>query len=220
MLQKRWKICTMLFIIILSDVSDSANGKNLQPRHTSEKKTDTESKSGTRVLLSFASLADATNPSGVVFCVANPSADPTAVSDGLNWACGPGSANCIPIQPGQPCYVANNLTALASYAYNDYYQRTRASGGSCDFNKTAMTTLNDPSFGSCIFKGSTGPSPSPNTSTSPSPSSSLFPGGFVPPPPGTGTGSFVPVNDNASESLVLRMAFLLPMIMCHFFWMI
>ncbi|RZS28340.1 hypothetical protein BHM03_00061921 [Ensete ventricosum] len=95
--------------------------------------------------MGFASLADAMNSSGLVFCVANHSADANALTNGLDWACGPGAANCTAIQPGQPCYVPNNLTALASYAYNDYYQRTRSSGGSCYFNNTAMMTASDPS---------------------------------------------------------------------------
>lgn len=97
------------------------------------------------MLMGFASLADTMSSSGLVFCVANPSADANALRNGLDWACGPGAANCTAIQIGQPCYEPNNLTALASYAYNDYYQRTRASGGSCSFNNTAMTTTSDPS---------------------------------------------------------------------------
>jgi len=80
-----------------------------------------------------------------MFCVAKPGADPTALQVGLNWACGPGQANCAPIQPGGPCYKQNNLEALASYAYNDYYQKNFATGGSCNFDGTAMTTTADPS---------------------------------------------------------------------------
>ncbi|XP_065000135.1 glucan endo-1,3-beta-glucosidase 4-like isoform X3 [Musa acuminata AAA Group] len=141
LLPKRWQSCMMLLIFVLSDGTGTTKqsiaataavcGKDLQPR--------------SRVLMGFASLADTMNASGLVFCVANPSADANALRNGLDWACGPGGANCTAIQPGQPCYEPNNLTALASYAYNDYYQRTRASGGSCSFNNTAMTTTSDPS---------------------------------------------------------------------------
>uniref|UniRef100_A0A0E0AN45 X8 domain-containing protein n=1 Tax=Oryza glumipatula TaxID=40148 RepID=A0A0E0AN45_9ORYZ len=46
-----------------------------------------------------------------MFCVALPNADPTALQEGLNWACGQGHANCAAIQPGGPCYKANNLPA-------------------------------------------------------------------------------------------------------------
>ncbi|URD74130.1 X8 domain [Musa troglodytarum] len=141
LLPKRWQGCMMLLIFVLSDdagttkqngaATAAACGEDLQPRG--------------RGLMSFASLADTMSSSGLVFCVANPSADANALRNGLDWACGPGAANCTAIQSGQPCYEPNNLTALASYAYNDYYQRTRASGGSCSFNNTAMTTTSDPS---------------------------------------------------------------------------
>ena len=81
---------------------------------------------------------------GGSFCVAISNADQNELLAGLNWACGPGGANCSAIQPGGPCY-SNSLSALASYAYNDYYQRTQANGGTCNFNNTAVLTATDPS---------------------------------------------------------------------------
>lgn len=108
--------------------------------------------------LNFASVADnGAIPTGLsgVFCVANSSANSIDLSQGLDWACGPGGANCSSIQPGQPCYESGDLSAVASYAYNDYYHRTQASGGTCNFDNTAMITTNDPSHGLCIFAGST-----------------------------------------------------------------
>ncbi|KAK9072549.1 hypothetical protein SSX86_008983 [Deinandra increscens subsp. villosa] len=89
------------------------------------------------------------------FCVARKGADTTSLQDGLNWACGPGQANCSAIQSGQPCYMPDTAENHASYAYNDYYQRMRSVGGTCDFGGTAITTMVDPSYGSCIFTGST-----------------------------------------------------------------
>jgi len=80
-----------------------------------------------------------------MFCVANSSAPHSALKHSLDWACGPGSANCSAIQPGQPCYESDNIVAVASYAFNDYYHRTQASGGTCSFNGTAMITSTDPS---------------------------------------------------------------------------
>jgi hypothetical protein len=105
-----------------------------------------------------ASLASLLRELGVgeMFCVANSSAPHSALKHSLDWACGPGSANCSAIQPGQPCYESDNIVAVASYAFNDYYHRTQASGGTCSFNGTAMITSTDPSHGSCIFAGSTG----------------------------------------------------------------
>nr|CAB3455060.1 unnamed protein product [Digitaria exilis] len=84
-----------------------------------------------------------------LFCVAIQGADPAALQAGLNYACGPGHADCTAIQPGGPCYKQNNLQALASYAYNDYYQRSAKTANSCDFNGTATTTPNDPSKQPC-----------------------------------------------------------------------
>ncbi|XP_040995512.1 glucan endo-1,3-beta-glucosidase 4-like [Juglans microcarpa x Juglans regia] len=116
--------------------------------------------------LSLSASDRITQNSSVVFCVAKPGADSDKLQSGLNWACGPGQANCTAIQPGKPCYYPDNLENHASYAYNDYYQKMRSVGGTCDFSGTAITSTNDPSNGSCQFAGSS------NSSTS---------GGFSPP---------------------------------------
>ncbi|XP_078149889.1 O-Glycosyl hydrolases family 17 protein isoform X2 [Carex rostrata] len=105
--------------------------------------------------LPLSNNGESTGPVGM-FCVANSSMPVSALKQGLDWACGPGSANCSVIQPGKPCYQSDNIVAVASYAYNDYYHKTQASGGTCNFNNTAMLTSTDPSFGSCIFAGSSG----------------------------------------------------------------
>ncbi|PAN49454.1 hypothetical protein PAHAL_9G450400 [Panicum hallii] len=136
------------------------------------------------------------------FCVALQNADPAALQAGLNWACGPGHADCSAIQPGGPCYQQNNLPALASYAYNDYYQKMSSTGATCSFNGTATTTNNDPSSGSCVFAGSStaggsnsstptpvGTSPPTPVGTSP-PTSFSPPTGFTPP-----VGSSPPSSD-------------------------
>ncbi|CAL9115790.1 unnamed protein product, partial [Musa textilis] len=196
----------------------AACGEDLQPRG--------------RGLMSFASLADTMSSSGLVFCVANPSADANALRNGLDWACGPGAANCTAIQSGQPCYEPNNLTALASYAYNDYYQRTRASGGSCSFNNTAMTTTSDPSkrFVLRIYPslvsfensdlvelsccGSAGGITNTNTTTSPSPTTAPSSSGSP------GSNSFVPfgssTNRASSASRALQMVACLLPLLCSF----
>jgi len=126
------------------------------------------------------------------FCVALQSADPAALQDGLNWACGPGHADCSAIQPGGPCYQQNNLPALASYAYNDYYQKMSSTGSTCSFNGTATTTTNDPSSGSCVFAGSsTAGGSNSSTPVGASPPTSLSPPtGFTPP-----VGSSPPSSD-------------------------
>ncbi|KAI5675112.1 hypothetical protein M9H77_06062 [Catharanthus roseus] len=92
--------------------------------------------------------------SSAVFCIAKPDADTKKLQNGINWACGPGQANCTAIQQGQPCYFPDTLQNHASYAFNDYYQRMHSLGGTCDFDGTATTTNSDPSYGSCRFTGS------------------------------------------------------------------
>ncbi|XP_010542461.1 PREDICTED: glucan endo-1,3-beta-glucosidase 4-like [Tarenaya hassleriana] len=106
-----------------------------------------------RLSLGGSDQAESLNGS-VVFCVAKDDADPEKLQDGLNWACGRGQANCSAIQPGRPCYLPDNLKSHASFAYNDYYQKMKNAGGSCDFDGTATTTTRDPSYGTCRFTGS------------------------------------------------------------------
>jgi glucan endo-1,3-beta-glucosidase 4 len=79
------------------------------------------------------------------FCVAKSSAPHSALKHSLDWACGPGSANCSAVQPGQSCYKSDDIVAVSSYVFNDYYHRTQSSGGTCNFNGTAMITSTDPS---------------------------------------------------------------------------
>lgn len=87
----------------------------------------------------------ATANSSEVYCVAKDGVDEDKLQDGLNWACGQGGANCAAIQQGRQCFLPNNITDHASYAFNDYYQKMRSAGGTCDFDGTAMLTTIDPS---------------------------------------------------------------------------
>ncbi|XP_072992706.1 glucan endo-1,3-beta-glucosidase 2-like isoform X1 [Typha latifolia] len=199
MFPKIWQGCIMLLILFLSSASGGLVGAMYDLNFVSLATTDTNS----------------SNLVGV-FCVAIASADSSILQESLNWACGPGSANCSAIQPGQPCYQDNNLVALTSYAYNDYYHKTEATGGTCNFSNTATITNTDPSYGSCIFAGSTlqGTSSGGGTNTT----------------TGTGvntTSSFggAPNNDNFGGTFssngvslrVLQIAYLVPVILHVFF---
>lgn len=81
------------------------------------------------------------------FCVVadGTTADSRTVQTALDWACGPGRADCSEIQPGQNCYEANNLKSHASYAFDSYYEKEGKTAGSCYFQGTAMVTTTDPS---------------------------------------------------------------------------
>ncbi|KAK7303310.1 hypothetical protein RJT34_14213 [Clitoria ternatea] len=88
------------------------------------------------------------------FCVAMDGVDSRTMQAALDWACGPGRANCSEVQPGESCYQPNNVKNHASYAFDSYYQSHGKSPGSCDFKGVALITTSDPSHGSCIFPGS------------------------------------------------------------------
>lgn len=88
------------------------------------------------------------------YCIAADGVDAKTLQAALDWACGPGRANCTEIQPGENCYQPNNVENHASYAFDSYYQKERKDAGSCDFKGVAMITTTDPSHGGCIFPGS------------------------------------------------------------------
>ncbi|KAI4295910.1 hypothetical protein L6164_035906 [Bauhinia variegata] len=88
------------------------------------------------------------------YCIAMGGVDAKTLQAALDWACGPGRANCSEIQPGENCYSPNNVNNHASYAFDSYYQKEGKAAGSCDFKGVAMITTTDPSHGSCIFPGS------------------------------------------------------------------
>ncbi|GAB4826580.1 hypothetical protein Ancab_033475 [Ancistrocladus abbreviatus] len=88
------------------------------------------------------------------YCIAMDGVDSRMLQTALDWACGPGRANCSDIQPGEPCYQPNNVQSHASYAFDSYYQKEGKAPGSCDFKGVAMITTTDPSHGNCIFPGS------------------------------------------------------------------
>ncbi|GAA0152492.1 glucosidase [Lithospermum erythrorhizon] len=126
-----------------------------RPGPVSERNWGIFNTNGTAVYpLSLSAFDNATANSSGVFCVAKQGADIDKLQSGLNWACGQGQADCAAIQSGRLCYFPDNVQNHASYAYNNYYQRMRNVGATCDFDGTATTTTIDPSYGSCRFTGS------------------------------------------------------------------
>ncbi|OWM85558.1 hypothetical protein CDL15_Pgr028981 [Punica granatum] len=79
------------------------------------------------------------------YCVVMDGVDSRTLQAALDWACGPGQANCSEIQPGEDCYQPNNVKNHASYAFDSYYQKEGKAAGSCDFKGVAMITTTDPS---------------------------------------------------------------------------
>ncbi|KAL6841931.1 hypothetical protein ACP4OV_028443 [Aristida adscensionis] len=201
MLNKRLQGCLLLVVFLIAYASGSRAESTVDPEQAAAPAAP-DSEAGER-----RSLATAANG---LFCVAKQGADPAALQTGLNWACGPGHADCTAIQQGGPCYKQNNLPALASYAYNDYYQRNANSGATCSFNGTATTTPTDPSSGQCVFAGSSmaggGTTPSASAPSGLSPPSSFTPGTGGTTSFGSPVGSLVPLDGAESVQSGARWA--------------
>lgn len=86
-----------------------------------------------------------------LWCVAKNNAEDAALQTALSWACGPGAADCSPIQQGGPCYDASDIVVTASYAFNDYYLKHGLSTDSCSFDNTAALTSLNPSQSQKLF---------------------------------------------------------------------
>ncbi|CAN0910310.1 PLASMODESMATA CALLOSE-BINDING PROTEIN 3 [Linum grandiflorum] len=78
------------------------------------------------------------------WCVSKPTVSDAILQRGLDYACGMG-ADCKQIQPGGPCFQPNTVSAHSSFAFNSYWQKGKAAGGTCDFGGTAMIVTIDPS---------------------------------------------------------------------------
>ncbi|OVA20168.1 X8 [Macleaya cordata] len=89
---------------------------------------------------------------GKQWCIADPQTPDDILLGALNYACGKGGADCSKIQEGQPCYYPNTLLDHASYAFNDYYQKSKKTDGSCYFYGAGMIDEHDPSHDSCTFE--------------------------------------------------------------------
>ncbi|KAL2496824.1 PLASMODESMATA CALLOSE-BINDING PROTEIN 5 [Forsythia ovata] len=89
-----------------------------------------------------------------LWCVAKNNAADDALQSSLDWACGPGGANCGPIQKGGPCYDPSDLQRTASFAFNDYFVKHGLTEDSCSFSNSAALTSLNPSHNNCKFPSS------------------------------------------------------------------
>ena len=82
-----------------------------------------------------------------LWCVAKNNAEDAALQGALDWACGPGGADCSRIQQGGPCYDPSDIQKTASYGFNDYYLKHGLTDDACSFSNTAaLTSLNPSEF--------------------------------------------------------------------------
>ncbi|KAG6718003.1 hypothetical protein I3842_04G129100 [Carya illinoinensis] len=89
-----------------------------------------------------------------LWCVAKNNAEDAALQTALDWVCGPGAADCGPIQNGGPCYDPHDIQATASFAFNDYYLKHGLTDDGCFFDNTAALTSLNPSHDNCKFPSS------------------------------------------------------------------
>ncbi|ONK67431.1 uncharacterized protein A4U43_C06F20180 [Asparagus officinalis] len=86
------------------------------------------------------------------WCVASDKATDEGLQEALDWACSTqGGANCSSIQPSGICFLPNTLKDHASFAFNDYWQKFKGQGGTCDFKGSALLVHADPSHDLCAF---------------------------------------------------------------------
>ncbi|KAH7440010.1 hypothetical protein KP509_04G087600 [Ceratopteris richardii] len=93
------------------------------------------------------------NVTNASWCVAIPSTNPAQLQSALDYACGPGKADCSEIQDGNSCFNPNTLVAHASYAFNYYFHANNKAEGSCNFGGSATIVTKDPSYSGCIYPG-------------------------------------------------------------------
>ncbi|KAG6383738.1 hypothetical protein SASPL_156494 [Salvia splendens] len=75
--------------------------------------------------------------------LAKPSVPAETLQEVLDYACGEGDVNCDAIKEDGNCYYPDLVVAHASYAFNSYWQKTKANGGTCGFGGTAMIITSD-----------------------------------------------------------------------------
>ncbi|VVB03102.1 unnamed protein product [Arabis nemorensis] len=89
-----------------------------------------------------------------LWCVAKNNAEDSELQTAIDWACGPGGADCAGIQQGGPCYDPTDMLKMASFVFNNYYLKNGLADEACNFsNNAALTSLN-PSQGTCKFPSS------------------------------------------------------------------
>ncbi|CDP05643.1 unnamed protein product [Coffea canephora] len=88
---------------------------------------------------------------GTTWCVALAGVPQMDLQNALDWACGPGRADCSPIQTGGRCFDPDTLLAHASFAFNSYYQQNGNSDIACNFGGAATLTKSNPSYEECSY---------------------------------------------------------------------
>ncbi|CAG7871883.1 unnamed protein product [Brassica rapa] len=85
------------------------------------------------------------------WCVVSPSATDAQMLANIDWLCGHGHVDCIPIKPGGPCFEPDNLRSHVSFVMNQYYQYNGKTEKAYYFSNTDIFVFKDPSYGDCEY---------------------------------------------------------------------
>lgn len=77
------------------------------------------------------------------WCIPKPSSSEEALINNINYACG--IVDCSSIQPGGSCFEPNTSINHASLVMNLYYQHSGRNPWNCDFAKSGILAVIDPS---------------------------------------------------------------------------
>ncbi|KAI4365471.1 hypothetical protein MLD38_021455 [Melastoma candidum] len=115
----------------------------------------------TPVYLLHISVTDgflASDTANQTYCAAMEGVNDKTLQTALDWACGPGQANCTGIQPGESCFQPNDIRSHASFAFDSYYQKEGKRDVSCNFQGSVCNLrvffIVSAGYGGCIFPGS------------------------------------------------------------------
>ncbi|XP_030525187.1 glucan endo-1,3-beta-glucosidase-like [Rhodamnia argentea] len=84
------------------------------------------------------------------WCVAKPSSEQAALMANVDYACS--QVDCQILQKGCPCSYPDNLINHASVAMNLYYSANGRNWWNCDFRKSGLVVMTDPSYGDCKYE--------------------------------------------------------------------
>nr|CAB3451928.1 unnamed protein product [Digitaria exilis] len=130
---KRKEVMILHGLLVLGWFIASASSGRITPQEKAESVTPIPTLSPPEGNMTFID--------GVTWCVARPGVSQEDLQNALDWACGPGGADCSQLQPGGRCYQPNTLLSHASYAFNIFYQQNGNSDIACNFGGAGALAL-------------------------------------------------------------------------------
>ncbi|XP_021294935.1 glucan endo-1,3-beta-glucosidase 7-like isoform X2 [Herrania umbratica] len=84
------------------------------------------------------------------WCIANPLSSDSELAANIEYVCS--QLDCRLIEPDGPCFEPDTQMHHASYVMNLYYQTYGRHRANCDFRRSGVVSLTDPSYGNCTFQ--------------------------------------------------------------------